>query len=79
MKKVLLATLAVLALAGCNTKDDYDINATREESKATCAEYGGRHNVMWLSYNVTGKPWEASCINPNTGNTFTVYFQGVLK
>lgn len=79
MKKYLLIALGMLALTGCNTKDDYDLDATREESKATCAAFGGLHNVMSLTYGVTGKPWEAACINPNTGNTFKVYFKGVLK
>ena len=79
MKKHLLIALGLMALAGCNTKDDYDLDATREESKATCAEFGGLHNIMSLTYGVTGKPWEGLCINPTTGNTFKVYFKGVLK
>lgn len=79
MKKVLLATLAVLALAGCKTDSDYDMEATRAQVRAECEAFGGKASTMQLSYQVDNRPWAGNCINSNTGNEFRVYVKGVLK
>ena len=79
MKKVLLATLTVMALAGCKVDTDYSLEATREQLKTICAAFGGLPSTMQLTYFVDDRPWAGTCINPNTGATFNVYFKGVLK
>lgn len=79
MKKILLATLAVLTLAGCKTDSDYDMEATRAQVRAECEEYGGKAVTMRLSHTVDDRPWVANCINSNTGNEFQVFVKGVLK
>lgn len=79
MKKILLATLAVLTLAGCKTDGDFDQEATRTQAAAECQEYGGKSVIRWLGYDVQNRPWTVKCINPVTGNEFKVYIAGVLK
>lgn len=79
MKKILLATLATLALAGCKTDSDYDMEATRAQVRAECEEYGGKAITMRITRDVNNRPWAAVCINSNTGAEFNVYVSGVLQ
>lgn len=79
MKKVLLATLAVLALAGCKTESDYDMEATRVQTREECQRYGGEAVTFYMGNRVKGNPWTVNCINKNTGAEFQAYVSGVLK
>lgn len=79
MKKILLATLAVLALAGCKVDSDYDLEATRAQVREECEAFGGKASTLQLNWRVDNRPWTGNCINMNTGNEFRVYVKGVLK
>ena len=81
MKKILCLVALAAALTGCDdSADNYVWDATKEKATAICAEFGGKIEYMAFTGS-SQKKWafNAHCINPNTGNKFSVGFPGVPK